>query len=178
LVGKKAPDLLMINATDRDAIAKMGFETAKTSEEVTKLFYANQTKLNPLFTKLHDIKSDYLILAFWDVDCSHCKVEIPKLLAEYHKLKSENKDVKVYCVYTQNDGDKYIKYIKENKLDWINVYDGVHYNNVVEKYDVYSTPVIYLLDRNKIIKAKRIGVEQVSEIIKLMEQEYKKSSLK
>lgn len=178
LVGKKAPDLLMINATDRDAIAKMGFETAKTSEEVTKLFYANQTKLNPLFTKLHDIKSDYLILAFWDVDCSHCKVEIPKLLAEYHKLKSENKDVKVYCVYTQNDGEKYIKYINDNKLDWINVYDGVHYNNVVEKYDVYSTPVIYLLDRNKIIKAKRIGVEQVSEIIKLMEQEYKKSSLK
>jgi hypothetical protein len=178
LVGKKAPDLAMINATDRDVIAKMGFETAKTSEEVTKLFYNNQAKLNTLFNNLHDIKSDYLILAFWDVDCSHCKVDIPKLLEEYHKLKSENKDVTVYCVYTQNDGEKYIKYINENKLDWINVYDGVHYNNVIEKYDVYSTPVIYVLDRNKIIKAKRIGVEQVPEIIKLMEQEYKNSALK
>jgi alkyl hydroperoxide reductase subunit AhpC len=178
LVGKKAPDLAMINATDRDMILKMGFETAKTSEEVTKLFYSNQAKLNTMFNKLHDIKSDYLILAFWDVDCSHCKVEIPKLLEEYHKFKSENKDVTVYCVYTQNDGAKYIKYINENKLDWINVYDGVHYNNVVEKYDVYSTPVIYVLDRNKIIKAKRIGVEQISDIIKLMEQEYKNSALK
>lgn len=178
LVGKKAPDLAMINATDRDVIFKMGFETAKTSEEVTKLFYNNQAKLNSIFNNLHEIKSDYLILAFWDVDCSHCKVEIPKLLEEYHKLKSENKDVTVYCVYTQNDGEKYIKYINENKLDWINVYDGVHYNNVIEKYDVYSTPVIYVLDRNKIIKAKRIGVEQVPEIIKLMEQEYKNSVLK
>jgi hypothetical protein len=34
--------------------------------------------------------------------------------------------------------------------------------------------VIYVLDRNKIIKAKKIGVEQVSEIVNLMEQEYKK----
>lgn len=174
LVGKKAPDLTMINASDRDIIAKMGFETAKTSEEVTKLFYNNQTKLNSMFNNLYSLKADYLILAFWDVDCSHCKVEIPKLLEEYHKLKNENKDIKVYCVYTQNDGEKYLKYINENKLDWINVYDGVHYNNVIEKYDVYSTPVIYVLDRNKIIKAKRIGVEQVSEIVNLMEQEYKK----
>ena len=177
LVGKKAPDLVMINAKDRDIIHKMGFETVKTSEEVTKLFYSNQTKLNTLFTKLQDVKADYLILAFWDVDCSHCKVEIPKLLEEYHKLKSEGKDVEVYCVYTQNDGEKYIKYINDNKLDWINVYDGVHYNNVVEKYDVYSTPVIYILDRNKIIKAKKIGVDQVGDIIKIMELEYKSGSL-
>jgi thiol-disulfide isomerase/thioredoxin len=176
LVGKKAPDLTMINATDRDIVAKMGFEKAKTSEEVTKLFYDNQTKLNLMFNNLYSLKADYLILAFWDVDCSHCKVEIPKLLEEYHKLKNENKDIKVYCVYTQNDGEKYLKYISENKLDWINVYDGVHYNNVIEKYDVYSTPVIYVLDRNKIIKAKKIGVEQVSEIVNLMEQEYKKGS--
>ena len=176
LVGSKAPNLYMINASDRDEIVKMGFETAKTSEEVTKLFYQNQTKINAMFNKLQDIKADYLILAFWDVDCSHCKIEIPKLLEEYHKLLKEGKDVKVYCVYTQNEGEKYIKYINENKLDWINVYDGVHFNNVIEKYDVFSTPVIYLLDKNKVIKAKRIGVDQVSEIINFMEIEYKKGS--
>ncbi len=175
LVGSKAPNLSLINASDRGEIVKMGFETAKTSEEVTKVFYQNQTKINAMFNKLEDIKADYLILAFWDVDCSHCKIEIPKLLEEYHKLLKEGKDVKVYCVYTQNDGEKYIKYIQENKLDWINVYDGVHFNNVIEKYDVFSTPVVYLLDKNKVIKAKRIGVEQVPEIINIMEQENKKT---
>ena len=89
-------------------------------------------------------------------------------------MQKENKDIKVYCVYTQNEGDKFVKYLNDNKLDWINVYDGVHYNNVVEKYDVYSTPVIYVLDRNKVIKAKRIGVEQLDDIVKFMELEYKK----
>jgi hypothetical protein len=28
-------------------------------------------------------------------------------------------------------------------------------------YDIYSTPVMYILDENKKILAKRIGVEQV-----------------
>lgn len=174
LVGAVAPDLSMINSSDRDVITKMGFETASTSEEVTKLYYDNYAKLNIMFNTLHSTKADYLILAFWDVDCGHCKIEIPKLLEEYHKLLKEKKDVKVYCVYTQNEVEKYIKYINENKLDWINIYDGVHINNITEKYNIYSTPVIYLLDKNKVIKAKKIGVDQLSDIIKLMEQEYNK----
>jgi hypothetical protein len=34
-------------------------------------------------------------------------------------------------------------------------------------------PVIYVLDKNKRIKAKRIGTEQVKDIIAQMEIEYK-----
>jgi hypothetical protein len=33
--------------------------------------------------------------------------------------------------------------------------------------------VIYVLDKNRIIKAKRIGVEQIENVIKEMEKEYK-----
>ena len=79
----------------------------------------------------------------------------------------------MFSVYTQHEYEKYGKYIIDNKLDWINIYDGVHINNIKEKYDIYSTPVIYVLDRNKKIKAKRIGVEQVKDIVKAMEKEYK-----
>ena len=81
--------------------------------------------------------------------------------------------MKVFSVYTQHEYEKYRKYIIDNKLDWINVYDGVHINNIKEKYDIYSTPVIYVLDRNKRIKAKRISTEQVKDIIAQMEIEYK-----
>jgi len=110
-------------------------------------------------------------LVFWDVDCSHCKVEIPKLQEVYHKLLAEKKDVKAFCVYTQYDYEKYKKYIDEKKLDWINVFDAVHFNNLRDKYDIYSTPVIYVLDRDKMIKAKRIDVENIPDIIKYIEEE-------
>jgi thiol-disulfide isomerase/thioredoxin len=174
LVGAVAPDLSMIKATDFEVMKKMGFEAAKTSDEVTKVFYANANELNKMFYHLNSVSADFIILVFWDVDCGHCQKEIPKLIDLYNKLKKENKDVKVFSVYTLHEGDKYLKYIDEHKLnDWINVYDGAHYNNVIVKYDVYSTPVIYVLDKNKVIKAKRIGVEQIENIIKEMEKEYK-----
>lgn len=175
LIGAVAPELSMIKASDRAKIASKGFENIKTSDEVTKLFYDNLNEINSLFYKLHDVVADYLILVFWDVDCGHCQKEIPKLLDLYHELQKEKKDVKVYSVYTEKEGDKYQKYIEDHKLDWINVYDGVFYNNVREKYDVYSTPVIYVLDKNKVIKAKRVTVEQIKQVISDIEAEYKKA---
>ena len=173
LLGSVAPDLLMIDTIGHKQVAKMGFDTVKTSAGATDLYYKNIQNLAQTFVSMSTVKADYLVLVFWDVDCGHCKTEIPKLLEEYHALLKEKKDVKVFSVYTQHEYEKYRKYIIDNKLDWINVYDGVHINNIKEKYDIFSTPVIYVLDKNKRIKAKRIGVEQVKEIVTQMEREYK-----
>jgi thiol-disulfide isomerase/thioredoxin len=164
-VGKVAPDLAMIRATDRDKIANMGFENVKTNDELTKLFFSKEKEINDLYLKMNSVKAKYLIVAFWDVDCSHCKIEIPKLLNLYHEFQKENKDVKVFSVYVYHEVGKYIKYIDENKLDWINVYDGVFYNNVVDKYEVRTTPVIYILDENKVIKTKKIEVDKIKSTI-------------
>lgn len=173
LLGSQAPDLLMIDTIGHKQIAKMGFDTVKTSTGATKLYYDNVQNLAQTFVSLYGVKSDYLVLVFWDVDCGHCKTEIPILLDEYHALKKEGYDIKVFSVYTQHEYEKWRKYIIEHKLDWINIYDGVHVNNIKEKYDIYSTPVIYILDKNKRIKAKRIGPEQLKDIVKQMEKEYK-----
>jgi alkyl hydroperoxide reductase subunit AhpC len=173
LLGAVAPNLYMIKPESHPQIGPMGFDKATTSEELTTLYYAHQAQLEKLYVKLHDIQADYLILLFWDVDCGHCQTEVPKILDEYHQFLKDKKDVKVYSVYTQYDYEKYVKYIAEHKLDWINLYDPVHLNNIREKYDVYSTPVIYILDKNKVIKAKKIGSEQIKDIIRNMEAEYK-----
>ena len=171
LLGASAPDLNMIKAEDFGKMKAMGFEDAKNNEEMTAVYYKNVDQINKMYVKLSDVKADFTILVFWDVDCGHCQKEIPKLLLAYNELLKEKKNVKVYSVYMQHEGEKYLKYIDEHKLPWINVYDGAHYNNAVEKYDVYSTPVIYILDKNKIIKAKRIEAEQIKAIIKVIEKE-------
>jgi hypothetical protein len=165
LLDEIAPELPMIPIESHDKIAKMGFENAKTSEELTKIFYANAAEIEKTFLKLSSIKAKYTLLVFWDVDCSHCQVEIPKLIDLYHQLLKDKIDIKVFSVYTLQDFNKYKKYVEEKKLDWINVYDGVHYNNLKDKYDIYSTPVIYILDKDKKIKAKRIDVDQIKPIL-------------
>ena len=173
LIGATAQDLLMIKAQDFSKMKVMGFEDAKSSAEITKLYYKNLNSISKMYVKLSEVKAKYTILVFWDPDCSHCQVEIPILLESYNEMIKQNIDVKVYSVSMEYEGDKYLKFIADHKLSWINVYDGARINNTSQKYDVNTTPIIYVLDQNKIIKAKRISAHQVPEIIKNLETESK-----
>lgn len=174
-IGSTAPELYLIETKNIDKVNQLGFDKATTSEEVTNLYRKNKDDISKLFLKLSDVKADYTVLAFWDVDCGHCQKEIPKLLEVYHQLLKSGINIKVISVYTLFETDKYLKYIKNHQLDWINTYDGIHFNNVIEKYDVYSTPVFYLLDSHKTIKAKRFGVDQLPKIIESLTKEKNKS---
>jgi hypothetical protein len=50
------------------------------------------------------------------------------------------------------------------------VFDPIHLNNLKERFDIYSTPVIYILDKDKKIKAKRLGAEQVIDMLKMLDK--------
>jgi thiol-disulfide isomerase/thioredoxin len=165
LLGNKAPEMNMIDTTGAKTIKKLGIDTITSSERLTNVFTDNYTALQKLFVPLYSIKADYTVVIFWDVDCGHCQKDIPKLKEIYDKMKAEGKSVEVYSVYTHFEIDKWKKFIKDHKLTWLNVYNGVHLIDLKVKFDIYSTPVIYLLDKNKVIKAKRIGVEQVEDVI-------------
>lgn len=171
LLGSIAPDLSMIKPQDYLKMREFGIEKAKTSEELTKLYYKHLPEINKLYVKLSEVKADYTVLIFWDVDCGHCQDEIPVLLKVYNEMIKQNIDIKVYSVYTQNDAEKYLKYITDHQLPWINVYDGARVNNTIQKYDVFSTPVIYVLDKNKTIRAKRIEAGKILQIIKALQSE-------
>lgn len=172
LIGNQAPELLMIDTAGGKITNKMGFDTARTSEGVTKLYYDNVQKITPLLVSLYQTKADYIVLVFWDVDCSHCQKEIPELVKTYNELKQKY-DIKVFAVYTHTEYDKWRKFIIDKKLNFINVYDPIHINNLREKYDIFSTPVIYLLDKNKIIRAKKITHDAIPRIIEFLEKEKK-----
>ena len=50
--------------------------------------------------------------------------------------------------------------------EWTNVWDPQLVSNFRTLYDVYSTPVIYILDKSKHIVAKRIDVDTAVKFIK------------
>jgi len=165
LLGSKAPEMNMIDTIGAKTITKLGIDTITSSERLTQVYTDNYSTLQKLFVPLSGVKADYTVVVFWDVDCGHCQKEIPKLKELYDKMKKEGKSIEVYSVYTHFEVEKWKKFIRDNKLNWINVYNGVHLIDLKVKFDIYSTPVIYLLDKNKIIKAKRIGVEQIEDIV-------------
>ena len=115
---------------------------------------------------LYDLKHDYIVLIFWEPHCGHCKKEVPKLHNVYTKLKAKGVDVEVMAVYTQVEREPWEKFIKEKEIDdWLNVYDKYQFTNFRNLYDIYATPTIYVLDKDKKIIAKRLGAEQVEKFL-------------
>ena len=73
--------------------------------------------------------------------------------------------------------ENWLNFINAHNLnDWINVYQTPAQHDVEanagrpdyrQLYDVYQTPELYLLDKDKHIIAKRLSYEQVDEVISL-----------
>ncbi len=109
------------------------------------------------FRPLYNVKSKYTVLLFWDPDCGHCQKVVPVVKELYEKVR--NQGVEIYAICTEAEIDKWKKYIREKKLDWINVADPKIQNNFRYEFDISSTPQLYLLDENKNILLKKIDVE-------------------
>ena len=113
------------------------------------------------------MKAKYTILVFWDPDCGHCKKELPVLAEAYHNLKSKGIDVAGYgaAIMEIEAYKDWVEFIQKNNIDWTNVCDPHRHNNFRFEWDIQSTPQIYILDKDKVIKARRIGADQVEDYI-------------
>jgi thiol-disulfide isomerase/thioredoxin len=114
---------------------------------------------------LYNIKADYTVIVFWDPTCSHCKIEMPKLVHYYDSVKTAGLSFEVFAVGIESDIELWKKYIRDNKLPWVNVSDLYNNTGFRSYYDIYSTPVVYLLDAEKKILAKRLDTEKLRDFI-------------
>jgi len=103
---------------------------------------------------------------FWSASCGHCIKEVPILHEVYQHYKEDG--VKCMAVSTDLEREGWVEFIEKHELtDWINAIDVERHSNFRFDYHVYSTPVLYLLDEEKKIVAKRISVETLDDILAL-----------
>lgn len=126
-----------------------------------------------IFVSLFDIEKDFVILYFWEPDCGHCKEATPKLKQYYDEMKERG--VEVFSVCTTSDRQEWEKYIVENRLTWINGWDPQRATNYGYYYNVQSTPMIYILDRDKKIIAKKLSVDDIPAFIDNYRKYFRKS---
>ena len=125
-------------------------------------------------TPLYNIEAKYTVVCFWDPTCSHCQVEVPKLDSLYEN-KWKASGVKIYGVMTSGGKETWLKYIKEHNLkDWVHVYQTEEMKSAEsasgkpgykQLFDVYQTPMLYLLDKDKRIIAKKLNYEQLNDFL-------------
>lgn len=131
---------------------------------------------------LYGVNADFIVVCFWDPTCSHCKEVVPKLDSML-KAKWSREGVKIYGVMVDGGRTEWIQFIKDHNLsDWTHVYETKEHQEATEKagqpgfrqlYDVYQTPTLYLLDKDKRIVAKKLSYEQLDEVINLKLQHAK-----
>ncbi len=121
-------------------------------------------------------KAPFTILVFYSPDCGHCQHEIP-LLDSVYEAALKQKGVKIYTVATEGEQKKIQEFLTKHKLEkWTNTWDPEHVGDWRGKYDVYSTPTIYVLDDRKIIRGKRLDHTNVLSVIEMTEKRAKEKA--
>lgn len=125
------------------------------------------------YVYLSNIPAKYIILYFWDSGCGHCQKETPKLYEWW--LANRSKGIAVYAANIERKDEDWLAYVRSKNIKaWYNVRDKYNHTDFKITYDIYSTPVIYVLNEKKEIIAKRIAIEDLDSFIKAYEAMKKK----
>ncbi|MEI7490681.1 MAG: redoxin domain-containing protein [Bacteroidota bacterium] len=120
--------------------------------------------LNGNKVSLLSLKNEFTLLVFWSSQCPHCTEMMPNLKAWYDKQKP--KRLEVVAVSLDTNRNAWASFIKKEKLNWINVSELKGYSgNAEDEYNVYATPTMYLLDRDKKIIAKPITWHELEQAL-------------
>ena len=144
----------------------------------------------------HPLPQEFVVLCFWDPHCGHCKKELPELYKVYTE-RLRDLDVEVYSVAKATDSllfRDWKKFIREQGLDWVNV--GLTYHvyqeakqdpgkfiprlttleslNYADTYDVYSTPKIFVLDKERRIVGKQLSPDQIADLVERLKERKRK----
>lgn len=117
------------------------------------------------FRSFKELKSDYVVLFFWDDECGICKKELDELNLIYEKHPGI---FDVYAINVNSDLKVWEKFIREHHLQWLNV-NGTRSmtKDFHDLYDIYSTPVMFVINNKFEIIAKRIKAEQLNSLLGL-----------
>ena len=104
---------------------------------------------------LSELKGKFVLVDFWASWCGPCRGENPNLVAAYNKFK--NKNFTVLGVSLDDDKDKWIKAIKDDKLAWKQISDLKQWSSAaVGLYGFDGIPYNVLLDPQGKIIAKSL----------------------
>lgn len=119
-------------------------------------------------TEMFDTGNDtcaYKILWLWDPDCDDCLELTPKL-NEFYRQFRETYNFEVYAISVTPDLERWSNFIAEHDITWQNGSYGYGMPNydVVDFFDILTTPAVFLLDKNHKILERHFSLDDIYEI--------------
>jgi len=116
---------------------------------------------------LYSIKSDYLLLIFFDPECSTCDAVIRQIkesesINNAMKMNSPTRTMlTILTVYPGENINEWFDYLPQLPAEWVNAYDQGMVITKKNLYDINAYPILYLLDKNKKVILKDSSLEAV-----------------
>lgn len=117
---------------------------------------------------LWEVDAPFTVLFFWDPECGICKKSAPFMVDFAKKYKEQGVKVIAICTAVTDKAPECWKSVEEKGFTddlFINLNDPFLQSRYKTLYDVRTTPQIYVLDRDKEILVKRIGAEQLLQVM-------------
>lgn len=147
-VGNMAPEIEM---------PQQGLFDAKIAEGTVVPASASQMKLS-------NINAEYTLILFWASWCPHCKSLLSALKGVYEQF--QDKGLEVVAISIDKERAAWQDAISKRQYRWINYSELTGWDcKAAKDYGVWSTPRMYLLDRDKRIIAKPVTVGELKEVI-------------
>jgi peroxiredoxin len=143
----------------------------KTADEWTSASVGNQAPelnmatINGDSIDLYSLNTHFTLLLFWKTGCGHCLNTVKALKVFYDQ--TDSLDISIFAVFTKTDKADWQAFLDEEGIQnlWYNVWDEKETTNYHSKYYVISTPLLYVLDQNKIIVSIWNGDEEIKKLI-------------
>jgi thiol-disulfide isomerase/thioredoxin len=121
---------------------------------------------------VYDVDAEYTVLYFWRPDCPHCKKSTPFMIKFYENYRDKGVELLSVCMKFTDEVPKCWEYVDQNEgmTIFYNLVDPYHRSKFATLYNLKSTPQIFVLDKNKEIITKRIGAEQLEEVMEQIMQ--------
>jgi len=112
--------------------------------------------------QLSQFKGKYVLLDFWASWCGPCRKDNPAMVQIYHDFKNRNFTILGISLDDRAGKDDWLKAIKDDGLEWLQVSDLKHWDNrVVKLYSINAIPESILIDPNGRIAAKGLTPDEL-----------------
>lgn len=113
---------------------------------------------------LSSLRGKYVLIDFWASWCGPCRKENPNVVRMYNKYK--DKGFEIYGVSLDQDKDKWLKAIENDKLTWSHVSDLKGWESAAAQlYGITGIPQTIILDKQGKIIAKNLRGQELEDKI-------------